>query len=118
MQNDKALQKILLQTTEGLPNGFENRMMARITLEAARKKRRATLLSFSLVSVVSMVLIGSGYYVLNRFFSFDIHLSLPGFEPSAELWRTLSFSAYIAVLVLILLMGDLLMRRFKQRQSE
>jgi len=118
MQNDKALQKILLQTTEGLPNGFENRMMARISLEAARKKRIATLWSFGLVSVVSMALIGAGYYVLNRFFSLDVHLALPHFEPSAEVLKTLSFSAYIAVLVLLLLMGDMLLRRFKQRLRE
>lgn len=118
MQNDKALQKILLQTKEELPVGFENRMMTRISLEAARKKRRAAVWSFGLVSVVSMVLIGAGYYVLNRFFSFEVHLTLPKLDPSAEILKTVAFSAYIAVLVLLLLIGDLLLRRYKQRQSE
>lgn len=118
MQNDKALQRILRQTTESLPHGFENRLMTRISMHAAQKKRRAAQLSLGLVSLVSLLLIGAGYYVLNRFFSFEFQLPLPKFEPSAESWKTLAFSAYIAVLVLLLLLGDLLLRRFKQRQGE
>ncbi len=116
MQPDKALKKVLMSQPESLPYGFESRMMAQISMAVAKKKRRNAWLTISLLSAVSVLLAGGGYFLLDKFFEFKLKLSWPTLSLSPESSNMLTFCLFIAGLVLILLMADLWLRKIKEQE--
>ncbi len=116
MQPDKALKKVLMSQSESLPYGFESRVMAQISMFVAKKKRRNAWLTISLLSAVSVLLAGGGYFLLNKFFEFKLKLSWPTLSLSPESSNMLTFCLFIAGLVLILLIADLWLRKIKEQE--
>lgn len=117
MQPDKALKKVLMSQPESLPYGFESRMMAQISMAVAKKKRRNALLTLSLLSVVSVLLAGGGYFLLDKFIDFKLKLSWPTISINPESSDMFTFCLFIAGLVLILLMADLFLRKIREQQN-
>jgi O-antigen/teichoic acid export membrane protein len=120
MKTDKALQNVLLRNSNELPFGFENRVMRQILLEAERKNRLSYYSAISLVSFVSLAMVATVLYVLYLFFNFNIldlfaNVTIPVLEHPTTLLTNqtrpiLTFSIYIALLILFLLGLDHLLR--------
>lgn len=119
MKQDKALKKTLSKfKTGGLSYGFDQRVMNAIFVEADKKKKRSSILSLGLVSLVSLVIIGGAIYLINAYTSFSFSLTFPRMQFSEETRNILLFSFYIAALVLVLLGFDTFFRRLKQNQGK
>ncbi|MFZ5941777.1 MAG: hypothetical protein ACOYXB_14500 [Bacteroidota bacterium] len=118
MNDDRALRKILMEDqTERLPYGFDNRVMPLIFREAEKMKKRAYLRGIGLVSAVSLALISGGVLVLRYFFDIRIRINMPRWELSPENHTMLFFFIYIALLALILLGLDGVLRRIRKRSE-
>lgn len=115
MNKDNALRKVLIRKTGDLPFGFEKRVMDKIMLEAEKKSRRNYYLSLGLVSAVSLAMIVGTFYLLNRYFSFNILELLSGVRLHSEASPLFTFCFYIAFLILVLLGLDYKFRELMKR---
>ncbi len=129
MKTDKALRKALLRNTNELPYGFESRVMRQIMLEAERKNRLSYYSSISLVSIVSLAMVAIVLYVLYLYFNFNIldlfaGVTIPVLEHPLTLLTNqnrpiLTFSIFIALLMLFLLGIDHLFRvQFRKTKKQ
>lgn len=118
MNDDRALRKILMENqAEGLPYGFDNRVMPLIFREAERMKKRAYLRGIGLISVVSLAMIAGSIFALNFFFDIPVSIRIPRWELNPENHTMLFFFIYIALLALVLLGLDGVLRRIRKRSE-
>jgi hypothetical protein len=118
MQHDKAIIKVLgREERPSLSGGFNERAMQRIYREVVRKKRRAFVWTVVSVSAVSLVLIGLAGYLLNRYTTGGLHIrvSLPQFD--SGVFARYEFCFYIALLVVVLMGFDHLLRGYWSRKK-
>ncbi len=115
MKQDKAIEKVYRNKVVSLPDGFEERIMNRVCIEAKKRSKRNFVLNMALISGVSIVIIlgtfyflkfGSGYNILEHFsFSFFSEEQKPVFF----------FSSFIASLILGLLALDHTLRELLKK---
>ncbi len=116
MNKDEALRTILKKESEGqLSRHFESDTMSRVFMEEARLKRRAWNRGLALVSAVSAAMVAAGILVLRYYFHFRIQLPAFRWDLAPENRSLLHFFIYIALLVLVLLVLDILFRRLRNR---
>lgn len=114
MNQNKMLKRALDAREKGdLPYGFESRMMMRITTEAIRKRKRANVLTLSLVSAVSLSLIAGTILLLRYYFKIDVPVPERLVALSPASCRLFGFYSYIAFLALLLLGLDTWLRKMK-----
>lgn len=115
---DKALIKILIQRTDELSDGFEERVMTRILVEREKKSRREYYLSLLLAGGVSLILIGGAFFVLDYFFSFNIlHLFSGTRRIRFEYNPLYTGCFFVAILVLLLLALDHQFRKIMKKMG-
>jgi len=119
MKQDNALKKVLDAREKGdLPYDFERRLMNRVMLEAIRKRRRINILAFSLVSAMSLILIAGTALLFDYYFQVDLSTLENPIPFSPESYEMFGFYFYIAFLVLILLLMDAFIRKWKHKAEE
>jgi hypothetical protein len=116
MKKDKSVQKIIQRPeADNLPFGMETRIMNRIFLEAEKNKIRAERWGIALVSAVSVSMIAAAFFIFKHFMPVQFHFE-SFFKPiSSETYQVIFFFVYIAFLVLLLLVGDTYLLRFKHK---
>jgi uncharacterized membrane protein YqhA len=120
MKQDKAIAKALQrQSGSALPDGFNSRMMEKIFLAEAKRKRQAFILNICLISFVSLSLIAMAVYLLWDSLS-ALTFRMPTLHVTSEALSQYGFCFYIAFLVMVLFGLDHLFRsrwhkkRFKE----
>lgn len=117
MNNDKLIPKALQQNTAKLPFSFNQDLMAKIIVQAARREKQKMWLGYALTGFVSALLIALSVYL---FFG---KVSLPA---PARFFKTLSFdfgspllkfSIFIAAIMLFLLFIDGIIRNLRQKHQ-
>ncbi len=115
---DKALIKTLVQKTDELSDGFEAQVMNRILIETEKKSQRNYYLGLLLVGTVSLVLIGSAFFIIDYFFSFNILHLFSDIRPFRFDYNPLYKGwFFIAVLVLLLLAFDYQFRKIMKKMG-
>jgi hypothetical protein len=117
MNNDKAFRKALSRQQSEPSFGFEERLMKRILYEAESKKIRNDYLGLALISVVSMAMIGGAFWALKHFFSFNLLQIFSGIKFRIEPSPLYANFFGIALLVLLLLGFDLIIRQSIKRRG-
>lgn len=115
MNKDSALRKALVLRTDDLPEGFEQRVMGRVLLEAEKKSRREEYLSLFVVCFVSLMLLAGGFFVLNYFFSFNILHLFSNVQFRMEYSPIFTYCIFIASIILILLGLDYKFRQMLRK---
>lgn len=119
MKTDKALHKALQRhKNTGLSFGFDQRVMKAVFIAAEKRKKRSTVLSFALVSLVSLLIIGGATYLIKTYTSFCFSLTFPRIHFSEESRDILFFSFYIGSIVLVLLGFDSFFRKLKNDREK
>jgi hypothetical protein len=104
---DKALIKTLGQKTDELSDGFEAQVINHILVETEKRSQRNYHLGLLLVGTVSLVLIGSVFFILEYYFSFNIFQIFSNISRIRFVYNPLYNACFfIAVLVLLLLAID------------
>ena len=117
MKQDKALIKILKsQKDEKLPTDFNARMMTQIYLVSAARKKRSMVLSYILISTVSISLILLATYLLKDHLSFNFSFRIPASFFSPQSKTIFGFSVYIASLILLLMFIDRFFRNMHEKK--
>lgn len=102
----------------GLPSNFNYRMMQEIRLEAEKKrKRRAFLVTLSLLAA-TLFLLSLGGYVLFSYLEWDIVEAFPQWGIQRPDSAAVSFYAYLGILVLLLLYLDYRLRNWQRNKSD
>jgi len=115
MKQDKAIRKVLLaQKSPVLSSDFNVKMINRIYLEAAKKKKREFIRSLFLLSFTSVGLISMAIYSLRDYIVFKFPLA--AFQIRPESVTLFVFSCYIAFLVLILIGLDNYFRNIRHKK--
>jgi len=117
MSKDKALIKTLIRNPDNLPDRFEEQVMNLIFLEAEKKRRRNYSLSLMLVGVVSLAMIGTAFFVLEHFFSFNMLDLFSGIHIRFQYNPVYTSCFYIAFLALVLLGLDYKFRRIMKKMG-
>jgi len=115
MNKDVALRKALSRRTDDLPEGFEQRVMDRVLLEAEKKSRREEVISLLVVSSVSLALLAGGFFVLKYFFSFNMLDLFSDVQFRMEYSPLLIHCVFIASIILILLGLDYKFRQIYRK---
>jgi hypothetical protein len=110
MNDDKALRKVLERRSGDLPYGFDKRLMDKIMIEARKQSKRSYYLSILLVSLVSVAIFVTVFFLLNHFFGFNILEIFSKIEFGTGDKNIYSFSIYISVIILLLLGVDFKIR--------
>ncbi len=110
MNNDKALKKVLERRSGDLPYGFDKRLMDKIMIEAGKQSKRSYYLSILMVSLVSVAIFVTVFFLLNHFIGFNILEIFSGINFGSEDKTIYSFSIYISVIILLLLGVDFKIR--------
>lgn len=118
MNQDKALKKALTRKTNGLPPGFDKRVMEQVMLEAKRKMQLNYFWSLGLVTFVSLSMVVGTVYVLYHYTSFNFFDSLSGIRMPSMSGSMYVFYFYIAFLILILLGLDTYIRNWKNKTEK
>ncbi len=118
MKPDSALRKVLNQHEAQLPHGFHNRMMEKIHQEAELKNRREYLAGIVFASVVTMVLMGGAAYLLSTYSNFNIRFLIPNLSHYFLASTTVVYSAYLSLIVMVLLALDLFLRQYLTRTEK
>ncbi len=115
MRQDKAIEKVYKNKVVSLPDGFEERVMNRVCIEAEKRSKRNYVLNICLISGVSIVMLLGTFYSLKIGYGYNIleHFSFNFF--SEEQKPFLFFSSFIASLVLGLLGLDYILREFLKK---
>ena len=117
MKQDKALIKVLKpEENEKLPTDFNTRMMTQIYLVSTTHKKRSMVLSYILISIVSMSLILLATYLLTGHlsFNFSFRIAASFFSPQSK--TIFGFSVYIALLILLLMFIDRFFRNMHEKK--
>lgn len=110
MKQDKAIIKALGRRPKPtLHDGFNSRMMEKIFLAEAKKKRQAFFLNICLISFVSLSLIAMAVYLLRDSLS-ALTFRMPSLHVTSEALSQYGFCFYIAFLVMVLFGLDHLVR--------
>jgi hypothetical protein len=127
MNEDKVLRKALSQTEAQLPDGFHARVMERIHQVAEYRDKRNYAAGIVLAAVVSLSLVSGAVYLLAMYsdFSFTRLFSAINFQfltgPAADLYLmtdpSLVYYACFALIVIVLLTIDLLLRQTMGRMN-
>ena len=110
MNNDKALKKVLERRSGDLPYGFDKRLMDKIMIEAEKKSKKSYYLSILMVSLVSVTIFVTVFFLLNHFFGFNILELFSGIRFGEGDKTIYTFSIYISVIILLLLGIDFKIR--------
>lgn len=110
MNNDKALKKVLERRSGDLPYGFDKRLMDKIMIEAEKKSKKSYYLSILIVSLVSVTIFVTVFFLLNHFFGFNILELFSGIRFGEGDKTIYTFSIYISVIILLLLGIDFKIR--------
>jgi hypothetical protein len=117
MNNDTALKKVLERRSGDLPYGFDKRLMDRIMIEAEKKSKKSYRLSILMVSLVSVSIFVTVFFLLNHFFGFNILEVFSRIRFGTGDKTIYSFSIYISVLILLLLGVDFKIRNIIRKHS-
>lgn len=117
MKQDKAIAKALKrQTGSVLPDGFNSRMMEKIFLAEAKKKRQAFIFNICLISSVSLGLIVMAGYLMRDYLS-GMTFRMPTMHVTSEALSQYGFCFYIAFLVMVLFAFDHFFRSRWQKKK-
>jgi len=116
MNQDKILKDYFQQTTEvPLSSGFNDRLMLKINEELVRRRRRQTVLSYLLVSVVSVGIVMLSCFLLRDYLSGEFLRNLKELLLISVSDSMLKFSVYIGLIVLFLLSLDMYFRKKREK---
>lgn len=116
MNQDKILKDYFQQTTEvPLSSGFNDRLMLKINEELVRRRRRQTVLSYLLVSVVSVGIVMLSCFLLRDYLSGEFLRKLKELLLISVSDSMLKFSVYIGLIVLFLLSLDMYFRKKREK---
>lgn len=116
MNKDRALIKAIKNTEiPQLSPKFNHRMMSRVYETATLQKKRSVLLSYSLISFVSLALIALAGYLLRNYLSFSFSIDFLSGVISPQSKTIFTFSIYIGSLVLILMFLDNYFRTLREK---
>lgn len=121
METDKNTNSALRQALESrrqgsLSSNFTFRMMEQVHVEALRQRKRKAMAGSVLLITTSLLLIALAVYVL----AFRMNIRWSDFMPqvnTSESFSMIGFYGYIAVLVLVLLGLDHLLRAAKRKKE-
>jgi ABC-type multidrug transport system fused ATPase/permease subunit len=117
MDQDKAVKKVLGLQEDHLPYGFEDRVMARVVVEAKKRNRQNQLLNYVVLGSVSMALIVGAFIALNHFFAFNLFKLFSGVRINIEFNSLYIYCFYLAFLMMVLLGFDYLFRRLANKRN-
>lgn len=116
MNQDKILKDYFQQTTEvPLSSGFNDRLMLKINEELVRRRRRQTVLSYLLVSVVSVGIVLLSCFLLRDYLSGEFLRNPKELLLISVSDSMLKFSIYIGLIVLFLLSLDMYFRKKREK---
>jgi len=121
METDKKTNSALKQALESrrqgsLSSSFTFRVMEQVHVEALRRRKRKAIAGSVLLITTSLLLIALAVYVL----AFRMNIRWNDFMPQvniSESFSMIGFYGYIAVLVLVLLGLDHLLRTAKRKKE-
>lgn len=121
METDKKTNSALKQALESrrqgsLSSSFTFRVMEQVHVEALRRRKRKAMAGSVLLITTSLLLIALAVYVL----AFRMNIRWSDFMPQvniSESFSMIGFYGYIAVLVLVLLGLDHLLRTAKRKKE-
>jgi hypothetical protein len=115
MKKDKALYKVLENVPDDLPYGFEQRVMSAVNRIAYRRSLLQSLLGYAITGTVSIVMLTGMFYILNYVYGFRFIPSSPHISLHIPVTPLLTWSIFIAFLMLMLLMMDYAFRHSKAK---
>ncbi len=117
MKQDKAIIKAL-QSKENstLSSDFNTLTMNKIIAISATQKKRKFVLTYSLISIISVSLISFGIFVLKDYLSFNSVRSYFTIFSNPESKTIFGFFTYIALLVLLLIFFDGYFRHLREKK--
>lgn len=117
MNKDKFLVKALKsKDNTKLSADFNTRLMNQIYKVVAAKKRQSMILTFSLITVVSLGLVSLAVYLLKDYLSFSSLLYTQSFLFTSQSKTIFGFSVYIASLILVLIFIDNYFRNLREKR--
>lgn len=119
MTQDKALRNALKKgQNHSLPFGFNEQMMIRVRKAAEKRKNRAFAYTIGLISITSLGLIALAVFLLKDYLNATIIFPAEWFHPDPETISQYGFGFYIALLTLVLIGIDHLVRHHWQKRRE